>query len=88
MVDNELRIIDFTFSTSFLDSNNIINLDASNIDDLTILKNLGGKFKPNIFEWSQFLFYGLIIDEVILNDMTDGLRSAILNYPKVVHKQY
>ena len=86
LVDNELRIIDFTFSTSFLDSNNIINLDASNIDDLTILKNLGGKFKPNIFEWNDFYSMVLIIDEVILKDMTDGLRSTILNYQKLFIK--
>ena len=86
LVDNELRIIDFTFSTSFLDSNNIINLDASNIDDLTILKNLGGKFKPNIFEWNDFYSMVLIIDEVILKDMTDGLRATILNYQKLFIK--
>ena len=78
-----VKIIDFTFSTSFKDLHQFQILSSNNIDDSIILRNLGGKYKPSLYEWNDFYSMVLIIDEIIVKDMDLKTRSRIIDYQKL-----
>lgn len=52
--NNKLRIIDFTFSTSWKHKEMYIYLSIENKKEEKILRNLGRRFKPNTFKCNDF----------------------------------
>jgi len=84
--DNKVRVIDFTFSTSFNSSNIFNDLTFDNKEDTAILINLGGIYKPNIFKWNDFYSVDLIIDRLFSEDMDIEKRLVISKYKELFKK--
>ena len=83
LMDNKIRVIDFTFSTSLNQSNMFNDLTLENEADVVILKNLGGTDKPNIFQWNDFYSIDLILDRLFSEDMEIEKRLKIIKYKEL-----
>ena len=83
IIDKELRIIDFTYSTCLERSDRFKDLSIDNNNYSLVLENLGGKYRKNILEWNDFYSMALLIDEIIIEDIDVELRSKILEYQKL-----
>jgi len=81
--DDEVRVIDFTFSTSLNHFNMFKDLSLVNKEDAVILKNLGGIYKPNIFQWNDFYSIDLILDRLFSEDMDIEKRLKIIKYKEL-----
>ena len=81
--NNKLRIIDFTFSTSWKYKEMFINLSLENKEEEKILRNLGRRFKPNIFKWNDFYSVDLIINQLLSKDMCIKKRHKIIEYQEL-----
>ena len=83
LMDNKVRIIDFTFSTSLNHSNMFKELIIDNNDDAIVLKNLGGIYKPNIFQWNDFYSINLILGRLFSEDMDIEKRLEIIKFKEL-----
>lgn len=86
LINNQVKIIDFTFSTCLNQSDRFHSLSINKEEDLIILQNLGSRFKPDIFEWNDFYSMDLVIDDILANDMDLEVRYKILEYKELFRK--
>ena len=83
LMDNKVRIIDFTFSTRLNHSNMFKELIFDNNEDAVVLKNLGGIYKPNIFQWNDFYSMYLILNGISSEDMCIEKRLELIKYKEL-----
>ena len=81
--DDKVRIIDFTYSTCLNYSNRFNDLSFNKREDVIILKNLGGIFKPNIFQWNDFYSIDVVLEALFSEDMDIDTRHKILKYKQL-----
>ena len=81
--DNKVRIIDFTFSTCLNHSDRFNDLVLDKKEELIILKNLGGIFKPNDFQWNDFYSIDLVLYKLFSKDMNIEKRLKIIKYQEL-----
>ena len=84
--DNKVRIIDFTFSTCLNYSERFNDLHIDNKQEANILKNLGGIFKPNTFQWNDFYSIDLVLHKLLSKDMNIEKRLKIIKYQELFRK--
>ena len=84
--DNQVRIIDFTFSTCLNHSDRFNDLSLNKKEEAIILKNLGGIFKPNTFQWNDFYSMDLVLHKLFSEDMHIEKRLKIIKYQELFRK--
>ena len=84
--DNKVRIIDFTFSTCLNHSDRFNDLSLDKKEEETVLKNLGGIFKPNTLQWNDFSSIDLMLNKLFSEDMNIEKRLLIIKYQELFRK--
>jgi serine/threonine protein kinase len=83
ITDNNLKIIDFTFATSWNSKFNFKELDINSNQNLSLLKYLGEGLNPEKFIWNDFFSIGKIIENILKNYPNINLETKeILSYYK------
>ena len=80
--NNELKIIDFTFSDS-INNKNFKKLDPSNSKHCYILECLGAGLNPTPFVWDDFYSFTTILDNV-----KESVNGSQINFLNTYFKQF
>jgi len=87
IVNNNLKIIDFTFANSFLDYTEFIELNIKEKKNFMILKALGRGFKPKDFVWNDFISMSIIIEELLSEKIKSKDQDILKMYLEKFKKQ-
>ena len=80
IVHNKIKIIDFTFSNSFLCQSSFKELNLSSKKNYFILKGLGLGLNPKDFIWNDFISMQNIINNILSYELTNLQISELKKY--------